>query len=91
MAATEEFEYESLQDVESIVAYLHALSDGLKRGHLVLAANGRDLVLEPAGLLRLAVEAKRGKSRSRLVVKIAWRESSHEERTEPLRISPAQP
>ncbi len=90
MADRDTFEYESLHDVESIVGHLQALADGLKRGRLSLASNGKAVVLQPAGLLRLEVEAKRGKHRARLMVKISWREDSPaaESGGDPLKIDP---
>lgn len=80
------FEYESLQDAESIVSYLNALADGIKCGRLSLSSNGRMLNLEPNGLIRLGVEAKRGKHRSRLIVKVDWRDDEREDRGDQLRI-----
>lgn len=73
MAEPEEFEYESLQDAESIGGYLHALAEGLARGHLALRSDGKQLVLKPTGLLRVGVQARRSKQRARLVVKVSWR------------------
>ncbi len=90
MPSRDAFEYESLQDIESIVGYFGALADGLKRGHLSLSSNGKLLALRPSGLLRLSVEAKRGKTRSRLIVKVSWREDAPDEPkvAEPLKIRP---
>jgi amphi-Trp domain-containing protein len=88
MARTEEFEYESLQDVDAIVGYLNALKEGLEEGRVVLGSNGKELVLSPAGLLRLGVEAKRRKNRSQLVLKVSWREDQPQPTEEnPLRIT----
>lgn len=88
--ARQEFEYESLQDVASIIGYLKAVTDGLERGHLSLASNGRNLELEPRGLLQLSVEAKRGKRRAQLIIKMAWREDRPEDAAviDPLKIMP---
>lgn len=88
--ARQEFEYESLQDVQSIIGYLKAVTDGLEGGHLSLASNGRHLELEPRGLLQLCVEARRGKRRAQLTIKIAWREDRLEDAaaTDPLKIVP---
>lgn len=89
MTRQEEFEYESLQDVESIVEHLDAVIGGFRRGQLLLAANGKGVELHPAGLLRLVVEAKRGKHRSRLAIRMSWREhrGETEHSSEPLRIN----
>ncbi len=88
MASNDEFDHESLQDTASIASYLRALADGFEKGHLSLASNGRDLHLEPRGLLRLAISAKRSKQRARVVVKIGWRTDEAEKlERDPLKVS----
>lgn len=87
MADRETFEYESLHDAASIASHLQALADGLKQGRLSLASNGKVLLLKPVGLLQLSVEGRKGKHRSRLLVKVQWRDDTgDDERGDPLRI-----
>lgn len=78
MAARKEFDYESLQDSQAIVAYLGALGEGLAKGDLVLGANGDELSLHPRGLLRFRLEAKRSKGRARLSLTLSWREDQEQ-------------
>lgn len=87
--ATKEFEYESLQDPNTIVEYLHALADGFRKGQLALSSNGTELVMTPRGTLRMAVEAKQSKHRARMTLRVSWRIDGPGEResTGPLKIS----
>ena len=68
------FKHESMQDAESILAYIDALRDGLATGKLRLAAKDRELILEPKGLMRLVVEAKRKDNRLKLELKLTWKD-----------------
>jgi amphi-Trp domain-containing protein len=67
------FTHESLQDCQTIVGYLEALAEGFAKGSLQLASNGREVVLDPQGLLKLAIKAGRGQHRSKLVLRFSWR------------------
>lgn len=72
-----EFNHESLQDRDSIVRYLAALSDGIKSGRLTLGHNGDTVVLHPSGLLKLDVKARTKDDRIKLSFKISWKENGH--------------
>jgi amphi-Trp domain-containing protein len=72
--ATEEFKHESLQDCASIVRYLKALIEGLESGRLEFGTDDQELSLEPRGLLELEVRAKRKGGRSKVALKLGWRE-----------------
>ncbi len=74
-----EFEHESLQDRESIVRYLNALSQGIASGQLTLGTREENLVLHPGGLLKLSVKARGKADRTKLVFKISWKENGHGE------------
>jgi amphi-Trp domain-containing protein len=71
---TGEFKHESLQDRETIVKYLNAISEGIRNGHLVLANGDEPIMLEPSGLLRLDLKAKRKEGLMKLSLKISWKE-----------------
>lgn len=75
------FEHESLQDRESIVAYLEALTAGLRAGRIHLSQGETELELHPTGLLTLSVRAARKRERTRLDLRVSWRagETSSEE------------
>ena len=78
MAGGGEFRFQALQEREAVAGYLRALADGLAAGEVTLAREGRELGLTPGGLVRLTLQARRGERRSRLVVKLAWREGTGE-------------
>ena len=84
----DKFTHRSLQDTESIAAYLEAVLEGIRQGRLNLESGGREMVLEPSGLLRFRVDARRGSYRSRITVKISWRDESPEATAPPLAIKP---
>jgi len=69
-----EFRHESLQDCESIVKYLKALMEGFESGHLQLANGGEPIVLEPTGLLKLDLKARRKDDRNKLSIKVSWKD-----------------
>ncbi|MGE0710776.1 MAG: amphi-Trp domain-containing protein [Planctomycetota bacterium] len=68
------FEHESLQDRESIVRYLEALTAGLREGSLKLSDEQSELELQPQGLLTLTVRASRKRNRSRLDLRVSWKD-----------------
>lgn len=72
----EEFKHESLQDRQSIVKYLNALSEGFENGQLVFANKEKQIIFEPRGLLKLDVKAKRKNDKVKLSLKFSWKEDS---------------
>jgi amphi-Trp domain-containing protein len=66
------FEHESLQDRESILAYLRALTEGFENGVLTLSDNTGEIILEPNGLVNFLVKASKKRSRVNLNLKISW-------------------
>ncbi|QPJ62469.1 MAG: amphi-Trp domain-containing protein [Candidatus Nitronauta litoralis] len=70
----DEFRHESLQDTESIRNYLQALLDGFENGRILFGTRKKKLILEPNGLLNLAVKARRKNKEVRISVKINWKE-----------------
>jgi len=83
-----EFEYESLQDRESIVQYLAAIAEGLEKGRLLLATNGEELALDTPALLRFDVQAKQKRDRAQLALRLSWKNQNvtRKLRVEPLTI-----
>jgi amphi-Trp domain-containing protein len=74
-----DFKHESLQDCDTIVKYLNAISEGFRQGHLVLANGDAPIVLEPDGLLKLDLKAKKKDGRYKLSMKISWKEKEQVE------------
>jgi amphi-Trp domain-containing protein len=67
------FSHESLEERDTVAQYLRAISDGLASGRLSLSSGEGELILEPEGLVRFRVSAKRSAYRSRINIKISWR------------------
>lgn len=87
MGKKQSFEHESLQDRESIVAYLETITEGLRSGRVEIRQGEEELILEPEGLLTLGIRAVRKRDRTRLDLRISWRDASPEEDQAPLEIS----
>lgn len=68
------FKHESLQDLESIIAYLEAVRDGFSRRRLTLTDAEREMVLEPKGLVRFDLEAKCKGQGCKLTLKFSWKD-----------------
>ncbi|MBN2754376.1 MAG: amphi-Trp domain-containing protein [Candidatus Goldbacteria bacterium] len=69
----DEFEYESLQDKESLIKYLDALKDGFMQGKIILGSGDKKIILEPAELLNLEVRARRKGRSIKLSLKCWWK------------------
>jgi len=80
-----EFEHESIQDRESLVRYLHALSDGIQQGYFMLSSNGSEFTLNPPSLVKFDVQAKHNSRRSQIVLRLSWK---NPKRTKQLRVEP---
>lgn len=80
--AESDFRFETLQESDTVREYLRAIADGLSSGGLLLSTDGREIRLEPKGLLRFRCDARTGKRRTRVTIRLAWRE---EESTEGLK------
>lgn len=82
------FKYESMQDAETIVAYLDAVKEGLASGKLSLSDGENTLVLEPTGLIKCDVVAKVKDGRRKLTLKFEWKEDGDEQRDRRFTIEP---
>ena len=71
---TTSFKHESLQDLDSIIAYLEAVRDGFAKKRLTLTDAEHELVLEPKGLIRFDLEAKCKGQGCKLTLKFTWKE-----------------
>lgn len=73
-----EFRFESLQDSESIAKYLEALKEGFSNGRILLGNQQKKMILEPDGLLKFDVKAKRKRDKIKLSIICTWKESGEE-------------
>lgn len=69
------FSYESVQDAQSLVKYLQALTDGFAKGNMRFSRKDMELNLTPSGLIGFGVDAKAKDGRMKLNLKFTWRES----------------
>jgi len=69
------FRHHSLQDADSIVDLLNALTDGLSRGKLKLGDDDSDIQLRPRGLLELSIEADREDGINTLNLQLRWNDA----------------
>jgi amphi-Trp domain-containing protein len=78
MAIDDDFRHESVQDRQTIVKYLQAITAGIEQGQLHLGTTEHNLTLEPGGMLELQVRAKRKSGRVILGIELYWREDDEE-------------
>ena len=83
----ETFRHESLQDRESLVAYLEALTNGFRDGTLTFCADDESITLNPEGLIQFDVSASRKRDRLRLALKFTWKDADDSDRPADLRIT----
>ena len=86
MSTDDDFRHESVQDRQSIVKYLQAITAGLEQGLISFGTHEHSLSLEPSGMLELQVRAKRKGGRVKLGIKLYWREDDEEGGADPLEI-----
>jgi amphi-Trp domain-containing protein len=73
MGDDQKFVFESMQDAESIRAYLEAVMEGLSKGRLTVAVGEQQFTLQPAELLTFTVKARKRGGSGRLSLAISWR------------------
>lgn len=78
MSEVERFEHESVMDRLSIQQFFIALADGIKKGRIVLSAEKDQALLMPAELLRFAIKTKKKSGKSKLIIKLVWKDSAIE-------------
>lgn len=66
------FEHESLQDKDSIINYLKAVSDGFKKGRIKFSDEDDELTLTPEKMANLRIRAVQSKKSQELRIKISW-------------------
>ncbi|MBI5592680.1 MAG: amphi-Trp domain-containing protein [Deltaproteobacteria bacterium] len=78
MSEFERFEHECLQDKHSIQQFFVTLMDGIEKGRIVLSAENDQTVLMPAELMRLSIKTKKKTGKSKLSIKLTWKDSTIE-------------
>jgi amphi-Trp domain-containing protein len=80
MAKNEEFEHESIQDNQTIGAYLESLVEGFQKGKIVLKAEKQEIELHPNNILHLDLSAKKKGNKSKMTIRLSWRKSDLDEK-----------
>ncbi len=73
-----ELTHEALADRATVASYLRAIADGLESGKLSLQGEDVSLQLAPQRLVDFELDARRERGRSRIRVRLAWREEQAE-------------
>lgn len=79
MTTEEKFNFDSLQDSQSIGRFLESLIEGFKKNNIRLSTNGEEIELTPCGLLNFTVKAKKKDDSSKIAIKISWKDSNQSE------------
>jgi amphi-Trp domain-containing protein len=72
----ERFEHESIQDKQSIQQFLTELINGIEKGRIILSAEKDQAVLSPAELIRFSIKTKQKTGKSKLSIKLTWKDSA---------------
>lgn len=75
MPQDDKFEFESMQDAQTIQGYLQALQDGFERGRIVLNYDNSEICVNPQGFMKFAVSVKKKGLENKLVIKVSWKDS----------------
>ena len=70
------FQFESLQDNESIQALLKAITTGIGKGRLTFSDEDEKIVMKPTGMLDLKIAAAQEQDRSRFTIKVSWQDEN---------------
>lgn len=74
MADHGSFEYASYQDLDTIQKFLESLTQGFAKERIVLSSGEDTIELTPKNLLKFSVNAKKKEDKTKLSIKISWKE-----------------
>ena len=78
MSELEKFEHECIQDKHSIQQFFITLVDGIEKGRIVLSAENEQVLLTRAELIRFSIKLKKKTGKSKLSIKLGWKDSTVE-------------
>lgn len=73
--SNQKFNYESLQDSETIKSHLVSLIESIEKGTIILKSNGDEISMPIDDLMKFSVRAKKKDGLNKLSIKISWVES----------------
>lgn len=71
------FEYESVQDNETVSRYLESFVQGFKKGKISLKTKENEINLEPNNLLQFSVKSEKKGKENKISLKISWTSPDH--------------
>ncbi|WP_051328354.1 amphi-Trp domain-containing protein [Desulfatirhabdium butyrativorans] len=72
MSEMEKFDYEAVQDRETMRQYLNTLIEGIENGKILLRSEKESVLLAPTELIRFSLKAKRKPGKSKITIKLSW-------------------
>ncbi len=75
----EKFNFESLQDAESVKRYLKALIKAIENRKIILASESQELELNVPELFRIAIRGKKKDMENKVTIKMAWNEEQSQD------------
>jgi amphi-Trp domain-containing protein len=82
-----EIGYKRMVDMGEAVAYLEALAQSFRDGHIVVEHGEHKLDLAPPSVVVLEIEAKLKKDKSKFAFEIGWKHAYDKDGDEKLKIS----
>ena len=78
MSQDDKFEFESVQDCQTIQKYLQALKEGFAQGRIVLNSEGSEICMHPGGYMKFEVSVKKKGMDNKLGIKVSWKDKNDE-------------
>lgn len=80
------FHHESVEDRDSIVKYLQTLCEGFRKQKIEFRSGQEKIVLKPAGLVSVEIKVKTKSNRSKISLKLDWKDRPGTGRSDSLSI-----
>ncbi len=74
MTTSDRFDHESIQDRQSIREFFNVLINGLEKGHIELSSENDNILLTPSELIHFSIKTKKKDGKSRMSIKLIWRD-----------------
>ncbi len=78
MSQDDKFEFESVQDYQTILKYLQALREGFEQGRIVLNSDGAEICMHPGGFMKFEVAVKKKGLENKLAIKVSWKDKTED-------------
>ncbi|NCD26976.1 MAG: amphi-Trp domain-containing protein [Deltaproteobacteria bacterium] len=78
MAQDDKFEFESVQDCQTIQKYLQALREGFEQSRIVVNSDGSEICMHPSGFMKFEVAVKKKGQENKLAIKVSWKDKTED-------------